>query len=217
MTRVRVHNLAMSIDGFVAGPGQALDTPLGLGGERLHTWVFATAFGRRMMGLTGGTDGVDNTFLEAGVEGIGATVMGRNMFGPVRGSWPDESWTGWWGPEPPYHHPVFVLTHHARPPLTMAGGTTFTFVTEGPAVALDMATDAADGRDVRIGGGAATVRAYVEAGRVDYLHLAVVPTLLGSGERLFDGTPDQLDGFGRVDVTASEGVAHVVFQRHAAP
>ena len=213
MTRVRVHNLMMSLDGFVAGPDQSLDAPKGVGGERLHPWVFATAFGQRMLGQDGGTEGIDNEFLLSGEEGIGATVMGRNMFGPVRGPWPDDSWTGWWGDEPPYHHPVFVLTHHPRPPLTMAGGTTFTFVTEGPAAALELASAAADGRDVRIGGGAATVRAYLEAGVVDHLHLAVVPTLLGSGERVFDGTASQLDGYDRVDVTGSEGVAHVVFDR----
>jgi dihydrofolate reductase len=213
MTRVRVHNLTMSLDGFVAGPDQSVDAPLGVGTERLHAWVFATAFGRRMLGQDGGTEGIDNEFLLSGEEGIGATVMGRNMFGPVRGPWPDYSWTGWWGDEPPYHHPVFVLTHHPRPPLTMAGGTTFTFVTEGPTAALELASAAADGRDVRIGGGAATVRAYLEAGVVDHLHLAVVPTLLGSGERVFDGTASQLDGYDRVDVTGSEGVAHVVFAR----
>ena len=213
MTRVRVHNLTMSLDGFVAGPDQSVDAPLGVGTERLHAWVFATAFGQRMLGRDGGTEGIDNDFLVSGEEGIGATVMGRNMFGPVRGPWPDDSWTGWWGDEPPYHHPVFVLTHHPRPPLTMAGGTTFTFVTEGPAAALELASAAADGRDVRIGGGAATVRAYLEAGVVDHLHFAVVPTLLGSGERVFDGTTGQLDGYDRVDVTGSGGVAHVVFSR----
>jgi dihydrofolate reductase len=213
MTRVRVHNLTMSLDGFVAGPDQSVAAPLGVGTERLHAWVFATAFGKRMLGQDGGTEGIDNEFLLSGEEGIGATVMGRNMFGPVRGPWPDDSWTGWWGDEPPYHHPVFVLTHHPRPPLSMAGGTTFTFVTEGPTAALELASAAADGRDVRIGGGAATVRAYLEAGVVDHLHLAVVPTLLGSGERVFDGTASQLDGYDRVDVTGSEGVAHVVFAR----
>jgi dihydrofolate reductase len=213
MTRVRVHNLAMSLDGFVAGPHQSVDAPLGVGGERLHAWVFDTAFGRRMIGRDGGTDGIDNQFLEAGTEGIGATIMGRNMFGPVRGPWPDDAWTGWWGPEPPYHHPVFVLTHYARPPLVMAGGTTFTFVTDGPAMALDMATASAGGQDIRIGGGAATVRSFLDAGVIDHLHLAVAPVVLGSGERMFDGTPDQLDGYDRADVTASDHVAHVVFTR----
>jgi len=213
MSRVRVHNLAMSLDGFVAGPDQSVDAPLGVGGEQVHEWVFATRFGRSMIGQDGGTDGVDNGFLLHGVDGIGATIMGRNMFGPVRGAWPDESWTGWWGPEPPYHHPVFVLTHHPRPPLVMAGGTTFTFVADTPRNVLALATDAAGGLDVRIGGGAATVGDFLRAGLVDYLHLAVAPVLLGTGEQLFSGDPEALSGLTCTEITSGDGVAHVVFER----
>src|SRR5215211_7321254 len=183
---VRVCNFAVSLDGYGAGPDQSVDDPLGVGGPRLHEWMFETRRGREMIGESGGTEGVDNDFIVAGFTNIGATVMGRNMFGPVRGPWPDDEWRGWWGPEPPYHHPVFVLTHHARDPVEMAGGTTFTFVTEGIEAALEQAFAAAGGGDVRLGGGAATVREYVAAGLVDELHVAVVPILLGSGERLFD-------------------------------
>ena len=216
MSRVRVHNLAMSLDGFVAGPDQTSTAPLGVGGERLHEWVFDTAFGRAMIGESGGSDGIDQEFLERGVEGIGATIMGRNMFGPVRGDWPDESWTGWWGPEPPYHHPVFVLTHHPRPPLEMAGGTTYTFVTDGVLEALERARAAAGDLDIRIGGGATTVREFLVAGIVDHLHLAVVPVLLGSGERLLGADPRLLDGYACTEVSSSGHVAHLVFERASA-
>ena len=152
--KLRVHNLAMSLDGYVAGPDQSLDNPLGVGGERLHEWVFATRTGRRMIGEDGGDEGVDDDFIARGDEGIGATIMGRNMFGPIRGPWGDDDWTGWWGDDPPYHHPVFVLTHHPRPSITMEGGTTFHFVTDGIEAALERAFDAAGGQDVRLGGGA---------------------------------------------------------------
>ncbi|HXY93889.1 MAG TPA: dihydrofolate reductase family protein, partial [Acidimicrobiia bacterium] len=181
MPRLRVHNLAISLDGYVAGPDQDLEHPLGVGGERLHEWVFETRFGRRMQGLEGGDEGVDDEWLERGVEGIGATIMGRNMFGPVRGPWPDDAWRGWWGDDPPYHHPVFVLTHHPRESISMRGGTTFSFVEDGIGAALDLAFEAAGGADVRLGGGAATVQQYLRAGLVDDLHLAIVPILLGEG------------------------------------
>ena len=216
MTRVRVHNLMMSLDGFVAGPDQGIDAPMGVGAEKMHAWVFATRFGRAMIGQDGGTDGIDNAFLLRGVDGIGATIMGRNMFGPVRGPWPDDSWTGWWGPEPPYHHPVFVLTHHPRPPLEMAGGTTFTFVDGTPRDVLALATDAAGGLDVRIGGGAATIGAFLAAGLVDHLHVAVSPVLLGAGEQPFSGDPAALSGLTCTEITAGDGVAHLVFERSAA-
>ncbi len=213
MTRVRVHSIAMSLDGFMAGPGQDLENPLGVGGGSLHGWVFQTATGHRMLGEDGGTVGVDDRFLALGDVGIGATIIGRNMFGPLRGPWDGDPWTGWWGPEPPYHHDVFVLTHHAREPLPMDGGTTFHFVTDGPEAALAAATAAARGQDVRIGGGAATIAQFLRAGLVDELHVAVVPVLLGAGERLFDGV--DLAGLTCVELVASDAVAHVRFARDA--
>jgi dihydrofolate reductase len=212
MAKLRVRNLAMSIDGYVAGPQQSVDNPLGIGGERLHDWIFETRTGRRMLGKDGGAEGIDDQFFRAGHEGIGATIMGRNMFGPVRGPWGAEEWNGWWGDNPPYHHPVFVLTHHARPPVTMKGGTTFHFVTDGIKAALDLAFAAAGGQDVLVGGGAATVRQYLAAGLVDEMHVPVVPILLGGGERLFeDGVG--ADGYRCVELVASPAVAHVRLAR----
>jgi dihydrofolate reductase len=208
MPRLRVHNFSVSLDGYAAGPDQGPQAPLGVGGERLHTWVFQTRTGRQMIGEDGGDEGVDDGFVRAGEVGIGATVMGRNMFGPVRGPWSDSTWTGWWGGNPPYHHDVFVLTHHPRPPVRMDGGTTFHFVTEGVEAALERAFEAAGGQDVRLGGGVDTVRQCLRAGLVDDLHVAVVPTLLYRGERLFDldgGTPD---GYECVEFVASPSVAH---------
>ena len=210
MAKLRVHNLAMSIDGYVAGPDQSVDDPLGVGGERLHEWVFTTRFGREMIGEEGGADGLDQDMLERGVDGIGATIMGRNMFGPIRGPWGDDDWRGWWGDEPPYHHPVFVLTHHARDPLPMAGGTTFHFVTDGIHAALEQAVAAADGGDVRLGGGASVVRQYLRAGLVDELHVPIVPVLLGRGERLFD---DDGLAYECVELRASDAVVHARFER----
>jgi dihydrofolate reductase len=211
--RLRVHNIAVSLDGFAAGPGQDTDNPLGVGGERLHTWIFETRFGRSMMGQPGGDEGVDNDFLEGGDVDIGATVMGRNMFGPIRGTWPDDSWTGWWGDEPPYHHDVFVLTHHARADLPMKGGTTFHFVTDGPEAALARAVEAADGKDVRLAGGASTIKEYLHAGLVDEMHVAVVPLLLGAGERLLDG--EIAAGYEVAEYVPSAAVAHYRFTRRA--
>jgi dihydrofolate reductase len=187
MPKLRAHNISVSLDGFMAGPAQDREHPLGVGGERLHEWVFTTQTGRRMIGAYGGSTGLDESLMVAGETGIGATIMGRNMFGPVRGDWGDESWQGWWGEIPPYHHPVFVLTRHARAPLTMQGGTVFHFVTDGIEAALARAFDVADGRDVRLGGGAQTIRAYLAAGLLDEMHVAVVPVLLGGGEPLFEG------------------------------
>lgn len=210
MPRVRVHNFAISVDGYAAGPNQSLEQPLGVGGTRLHEWVFATRSGRRMIGEEGGDDGLDDEFLVQGDAGIGATIMGRNMFGPIRGPWGGESWTGWWGDTPPFHHPVFVLTHHPRPSITMQGGTTFHFVEDGIEAALQRALEAAQGRDVRIGGGVATVQQYLRAGLIDDLHLAIVPTLLGSGERLFDGS---WGGYKCVEFVSSPAVAHVRLAR----
>ena len=213
MPKLRVHNFSMSLDGYAAGPDQNLDNPLGIGGMRLHDWVFGTRYGREMMGEEGGVEGVDNDFLVQGDAGIGATIMGRNMFGPIRGAWGDDEWTGWWGDNPPYHHQVFVLTHHPRPSIPMQGGTTFHFVDDGIEVALRRAFEAADGQDVRLGGGVATIQQYMRAGLLDEMHVAVVPVLLGSGERLFD----DLDGSERryecVELVGSSGVAHVRFAR----
>ena len=187
MSKLRVQSFSVSMDGYGAGPGQSLTAPLGAGGRALHEWVFATRTGRRMFGQEGGEAGVDDEFAALGFENLGAWILGRNMFGPVRGPWPDESWRGWWGETPPYHTPVFVLTNHARRPLEMAGGTTFHFVTEGIESALRQAKAAANGRDVRLGGGVSTIRQYLEARLIDELHLAISPVLLGSGESLFAG------------------------------
>ncbi len=209
MPKLRVHNVAISLDGYMAGPDQDMDNPLGVGGPRLHEWVFVTRTGRQMFGLEGGDEGVDDEFMARAGRGIGATIMGRNMFGPIRGPWGDEDWTGWWGDEPPYHHPVFVLTHHPRPSITMAGGTTFHFVDEGIEVALDRAFAAAGGDDVRLGGGAATIQQYLRAGLIDDLHLAIVPILLGGGERLLDHLDGGVDGYRCVELASSPSVAHV--------
>ena len=209
MSKLRVHNLSMSLDGFAAGPDQTLNDPLGKGGERLHEWAFATRTARNTHHMDGGEPGVDDDFMAQGDENVGATIMGRNMFGPVRGPWPDESWTGWWGDEPPYHHPVFVLTHHERPPLEKEGGTTFTFVTDGIESALEQATGAANGKDIRIGGGPSAIQQYMKAGLIDELHVVVVPVLLGRGERLFGDLDDVPKGYECADIVSTEKVAHV--------
>ncbi|SRR5581483_3376098 len=185
MSRVRVQSFAISIDGYGAGPNQDLQNPLGVNGPELMDWFLNTRAWRQMHGQADGETGIDNEIAEQGFAGIGAWILGRNMFGPVRGPWPDDSWKGWWGDEPPYHTPVFVLTHHARAPLKMAGGTEFHFVTEGIRSALDQAIAAANGRDVRIGGGVSTIRQFLAAKLIDELHLAISPVLLGSGEHLF--------------------------------
>jgi len=214
MPQLRAHNLAVSVDGYLAGPRQDQANPLGDGGMQLHEWVFATPAGREMLGLpvdaSADTDPVDERFIRAGTENIGATVIGRNMFGPVRGAWdPAEPWNGWWGEDPPYHHPVFVLTHYPRPDLPVKGGTTFHFVTEGIEAALTQAFSAAGGADVRLGGGAATVQEYLAAGLLDELHLAIVPILLGSGERLFDHLDGGPPGYRVIETVQSSRVTHV--------
>jgi dihydrofolate reductase len=215
MPKLRVHNFAVSLDGYAAGPDQSLDDPLGVGGTRLHEWAFATRSGREIHGMDGGAKGVDDDFVARGDTGIGATIMGRNMFGPIRGPWTDEEWKGWWGDNPPYHHPVFVLTHHPRPSITMEGGTTFHFVDAGIEAALEQAFDAAGGADVRLGGGVATIRQYLCAGLIDEMHLAIVPILLGRGERLFDDLDGGPHGYECVEFTASPSVAHVRLARTA--
>ena len=186
MTRVRVEGFTLSLDGYGAGPDQDLANPLGVGGTELHQWLISTrTFQRALFGQDGGSTGVDDDFAARGFRNVGAWILGRNMFGPVRGPWPDDQWKGWWGDSPPYHVPVFVLTHHARAPIEMAGGTTFHFVTGGIHEALDRARAAAGGQDVRIGGGPATVRQYLREGLIDELHLAISPVLLGRGEPLW--------------------------------
>jgi dihydrofolate reductase len=213
MSRLRVQIFAMSIDGYSAGPDQSLENPLGVGGVGLMEWFFHTRCWRKMHGDEGGETGVDNRIAEESFEGIGAFILGRNMFGPVRGPWPDESWRGWWGEEPPYHAPVFVLTHHARPSIEMAGGTVFHFVTEGIEAALARATAAAGGRDVRVGGGVATVRQYLRARLVDDLHLAVRPVLLGAGENLMEGMDLKALGYECVKSVAGERATHVFVEK----
>lgn len=216
MSKLLVRSFAVSIDGYSAGPNQDLQNPLGVGGVEMMEWFFHTRVWRGMHGQgEGGETGVDNAMAEQGFAGIGAWILGRNMFGPVRGPWPDESWKGWWGEEPPYHTPVFVLTHHARSPLKMAGGTEFRFVTEGIEAALDQAKAAAGGRDVRLGGGVATVRQYLQAGLIDELHLALRPVLLGSGENLLAGINLRALGYECVNSVAGERATHVFLRKRA--
>jgi dihydrofolate reductase len=213
VAKLRVHNLSVSLDGYVAGPNQSRDEPLGVGGEALHEWAFATRTYSEMLGTGGGTEGVDDRFAAAGDVGIGATIMGRNMFGPIRGGWGDDRWKGWWGDNPPYHHPVFVLTHHAHEPIPMQGGTTFHFVTDGIEAALERALDAADGRDVRIGGGASTVQQYLRAGLIDEMHIALVPILLGGGERCFDHLDGGPVGYECVEFVGTPAALHARLAR----
>jgi dihydrofolate reductase len=215
MPKLRIHDFAISLDGYGAGPDQSEAEPMGKGGERLHQWVFPTRYWREMQGEAGGAEGVDNRLMAEGFEGIGPWILGRNMFGPVRGPWPDYSWRGWWGENPPYHHPVFVLTHHARPPLEMEGGTTFYFVTDGIESALRQAFDAAGDLDVRLGGGASTIQQYLRAGLVDEMHLAVVPVMLGGGERLLTNLGDAWDRYECVEVATEGSVAHVRMRKRA--
>jgi dihydrofolate reductase len=213
MSRVRVLSFAISIDGYGAGPGQNLENPLGIRGPELMEWFFHSRVWREMHGHADGETGVDNDIAAQGFAGIGAWILGRNMFGPVRGPWPDESWRGWWGEEPPYHTPVFVLTHHPRRVLKMAGGTEFHFVTGGIHAALEQATAAAGGRDVRIGGGVATIRQYLRAALIDELHLAIRPVLLGTGENLFEGIDLRALGYACVRSIAGERATHVFLRK----
>lgn len=215
MSRLRVAAFAVSLDGYGAGPAQDLDNPLGRGGTRLHEWFYPTRTFRRMFGGEEGTTGIDDDFAAQSMENIGAWILGRNMFGPVRGPWPDESWRGWWGENPPYHVPAFVLTHHPRPPLEMQGGTVFHFVTDGFEAALARARAAAGDRDVRVGGGPATIRQYLSARLVDELHLVVAPVLLGAGEPLFAGFDLPALGYEVVRQVPSEAALHVVLARRA--
>ena len=215
VSRVCVRSFALSIDGYGAGPRQDLQNPIGVRGLELMEWFFQTRAWRRMHGDEGGETGVDDSLAEQGFEGIGAWIIGRNMFGPVRGPWPDQSWKGWWGDEPPYHTPVFVLTHHPRPTLDMAGGTEFHFITEGIHAALEQARLAAGGRDVRVGGGVSTIRQYLQAGLIDELHLAMRPVLLGSGEPLLQDLDLRALGYECTKTLAGERATHLFLRRAA--
>ena len=214
MSRVKFHT-ALSIDGYMAGPHQSLEHPIGEGGTALHEWIFDTKFFHEMTGEPGGESGVDDRQARYWLQNVGATIMGRNMFGPIRGAWPDEDWRGWWGDNPPFHHPVFVLTRHPRASIGMDGGTSFHFVTGGIESALKQALEAAEGADVRIGGGASTVQQNLRAGLVDELHLAVVPVLLGRGARLFENLDAATHGLETDEVVSSGSVAHVRLTRPA--
>ncbi len=213
MPKVRVSCFAVSLDGFAAGPNQSLENPLGMRGPELFEWFFASRTWRQMHGQEGGSTGVDDDWARRGMENVGAWILGRNMFGPVRGPWPDDSWKGWWGEEPPYRVPTFVLTHHPRQPLEMKGGTTFHFVTNGIQAALERAKQAAGEKDVRIGGGAATIRQYLQAKLIDELHLVFRPVLMGSGENLFAGLNLAELGYRCTQHVSSELAMHVVLTR----
>ena len=214
MSRLRVESFTLSLDGFGAGPDQDLSNPLGVGGTALHGWALATrTFQQHLFGADGGQGGIDDEFAARGFSNVGAWILGRNMFGPVRGPWPDESWRGWWGENPVYHMPVFVLTHHPRAPLVMEGGTTFHFVTEGAAVALERARAAAGGKDVRVGGGVNLIQQYLRQRLIDDMHIAISPVLLGAGVRLFDGIDLRALGYACTRHVPSAQATHVVLSR----
>lgn len=216
MSRVRVESFTISLDGYGAGPDQDINNPLGVGGTELHQWLFPTrTFQRALFGKDDGTTGIDDDYAARGFQNVGAWILGRNMFGPIRGEWPDMNWKGWWGDNPPYQVPVFILTHYARPPIEMDGGTTFHFVTGGIHEALDRAREAAAGMDVRIGGGANTIRQYLREGLIDEMHFSISPVLLGSGERLFEGVDLRAAGYECIEHVASEKATHVVLRRRA--
>ena len=216
MAKLRVHAFSISLDGYGAGPDQTRENPLGVGGEELHEWMFPTRTFQQMQGKEGGTTGVEDELTRRGFENIGAWILGRNMFAPSRGPWPDDGWKGWWGDNPPYHGPVFVLTHHPRAPIPMEGGTTFHFVTDGVHAALQRALEAAGGRDVRIGGGVGTIRQYLTAGLIDEMHLAIAPVLLGSGEHLLAGINALELGYQVAEHVPTAGAAtHVVLTKRS--
>ena len=213
MPKVRVAGFGVSIDGFSAGPEQSLKDPLGKRGPEIFQWFFPTRTFRAMQGLEDGSVDVDNDFAHRAMENFGAFILGRNMFGPVRGPWPDNSWKGWWGDNPPYHAPTFILTHHAREPIAMEGGTTFHFVTGGIEEALRQAKQAAGDKDIKIGGGVSTVRQYLQAGLVDSIHLAVAPVLLGTGEALFAGLNLPALGFSITEKKTTDHATHIVLEK----
>lgn len=213
MSKVKVAAFSVSLDGFGAGPNQNLENPLGVRGTELHQWFFKTKAFQKMHGGGDGVDGVDNSFAERSFENIGAWIMGRNMFGPIRGPWTNDEWRGWWGENPPYHVPVFVLTHHQREPLVMEGGTTFYFITDGIESALNKAKAAAKGKDIRIGGGVQVVREYLKAGLIDELHLVYSPVFLGSGESLFSGIDIPKLGFSVTEKANTEDATHIILSK----
>jgi len=213
MTKVKVAGFSVSLDGFGAGPSQSLEHPLGVQGPELFQWFFPTRTFRQMLGKEDGETGVDDNFAQRAMEGFGAFILGRNMFGPVRGEWPDDQWKGWWGENPPYHAPTFILTHYPRSPIEMLGGTTFHFVTGGIEEALQKAREAAGTKDIKIGGGVETVRQYVQAGYVDEIHLAFSPTVLGQGESLFSGLDLRALGYRIVERVPTDRATHIVFAK----
>jgi dihydrofolate reductase len=213
MTKVKVAGFSVSLDGFAAGTAQSMDHPLGVRGEEIFQWFFPTRTFRQMVGKEGGETGPDDRFAQRAMDGFGAFILGRNMFGPIRGEWPDDEWKGWWGDNPPYHAPTFILTHHPRPPIEMQGGTTFHFITGGIDDALDKARAAAGEKDVKIGGGVETVRQYLRAGLIDELHFAVSPVVLGQGEAMFTGIDLPALGYRVTEHQASEHATHVVLSR----
>lgn len=213
MSKVKVAAFSVSLDGYGAGLDQSKEQPLGRRGEELHEWIFPTKMFKTLYGNGVGTEGVDNNFAEKSFDNLGAWIMGRNMFGPIRGGWPNDEWKGWWGENPPYHVPVFVLTNHARESLTMKGGTVFHFVTDGIESALEKARHAANGKDIRIGGGASTIRQYLQAGFIDEMHLAFSPVLLGSGEHLFAGIDLPRLGFTETKAEYGKGAVHMVLKK----
>jgi dihydrofolate reductase len=215
MPKVRVNSFSVALDGYAAGPNQSFENPLGIGGPELFQWFFSTRTWRQMHGHEGGATGPDNDWAQRGMENVGAWILGRNMFGPVRGPWPDDSWKGWWGEEPPYHVPTFVLTHHPRHPLVMKGGTTFHFVTDGIRATLHRAKEAAKDKDVRIGGGVATIQQYLRARLIDELHLAFRPILMGSGENLFASIDLTELGYRCMQNVSTELAMHVVVTKEA--
>ncbi|MRG47977.1 dihydrofolate reductase [Chitinophaga sp. SYP-B3965] len=213
MSKVKVACFSISLDGFGAGIRQNLTEPLGVRGEELHEWIFPTKMFREIGRKDGGNEGVDNEFVEKSFENMGAWILGRNMFGPVRGPWPDDEWKGWWGEEPPYHVPVFVLTNHERKSVTMKGGTTFHFITGGIESAMEEARKAANGKDIRIGGGVSTIRQYLQAGYIDELHIAISPIFLGSGEHLFSGMNMTALGYNQIQIVAGENATHMIIKK----
>jgi dihydrofolate reductase len=215
MARIRVHAFSISLDGYGAGPDQTPENPLGVGGEELHEWMIPTRTFQQMLGNEGGTTGLDDELTRRGFENVGAWIMGRNMFAPSRGPWPDDGWKGWWGDNPPYHAPAFVLTHHPRAPISMEGGTTFHFVTDGIHAALERALEAAGGRDVRILGGVETIRQYLTAGLIDEMHFAISPLFLGSGEHLFAGIDAPELGYQVAEHIPTAGATHVVLTKRS--
>ena len=215
MSRLRVSAFSISIDGYGAGPNQSLENPLGVGGDALHDWLVATRSFQQMSGNKGGTTGVDDEFAARGFDNIGAWILGRNMFGPIRGPWPDGNWKGWWGDTPPYHTSVFVLTHHPRESVAMGGGTTFHFVTDGIYAALERAREAANRQDIRLGGGVSTIRQYLQAGLIDELHIAISPILLGSGEHLFANLDTPALGYHCTKHVATAGAMHCILTKQS--